>query len=362
VKESDVSLLAGERGPRISVLMSVYNGEAYIGESVNSVLQQTFRDYELLIVDDGSTDRTATIISAFEDPRITAIRNHTNEGLTCSLQTGLALCRGDLIARLDADDISMPRRLELQAAFLEKHPGVALVGSAVEIIDAVGKALGSRLPPCSAFAMSWSMCFGNPLVHSSVTFRKAAALAVGGYLEAPYAEDYFLWTRLSAAGYKLGALPAVLVQLRQHEGQVSRAKREVQAATATCLAQENIERSIGFQISAATAQAYTSSDLLPRPSPLASQGTRRETFLILGSALGSGEASDSDKMELLHANLPLMLSLSQGRLDVRVGWFFSALMLVARHMRRDLFTRSLFLRCFELLLSQRARRVLRRFG
>ncbi len=132
-----------EKVPRVSVLMSVYNGERFLRDSVESILGQTFTDFEFLILDDGSTDSTCEILEEYanKDARIVLVRNDRNLGLTRSLNKGLRLVRGEYLARQDADDISLPKRLEMQVKFLDAHPEVGVVGSALEIIDENGNTI-----------------------------------------------------------------------------------------------------------------------------------------------------------------------------------------------------------------------------
>ena len=127
--------------PAISVVMSVYNGEQFVAQSIESVLRQTFPGFELLIVNDASTDRTREIVTSFRDPRIRIVDNPSNVGLTRSLNRGLALARGRFVARQDADDLSLPTRLAEQLAFMRANPGVALVGTQARVMDARGRVL-----------------------------------------------------------------------------------------------------------------------------------------------------------------------------------------------------------------------------
>jgi glycosyltransferase involved in cell wall biosynthesis len=125
--------------PKVSVVMSVYNGEKYLCEAIDSILNQTFENFEFLIVNDGSTDRTLEILQSYRDPRIKVINNERNIGLTASLNKGLKIAKGEYVARMDADDVSFPHRLEQQKAFLDRNPRVAMVGSWAEVIDESGK-------------------------------------------------------------------------------------------------------------------------------------------------------------------------------------------------------------------------------
>lgn len=211
--------------PAITVLMSVHNGAAHLRGTIDSVFAQTWRDFEFLVIDDASDDMTPVILREVSDPRLRIVRMNENIGLTAALNRGLALARGVLIARQDADDVSQPRRLELQAAFLRENPGVAAVGSQARLIDVIGRSLGRKDFPLTHRAIEWMNIFDNALAHSAVTFRKAAVLDAGGYDESfPASQDYDLWTRLGAR-HALANLPQRLVTLRVLETSVTRTHR-----------------------------------------------------------------------------------------------------------------------------------------
>jgi len=127
------------KNPEVTVLMSVYNGEKYLREAIDSILNQTFTDFEFLIVNDGSTDRTAEILRSYDDPRIIIINNEKNIGLTKSLNIGLRMAKGEYIARMDADDVSMPERLQKQIELLNQKKNTGLVGTYYTIINEKGK-------------------------------------------------------------------------------------------------------------------------------------------------------------------------------------------------------------------------------
>ncbi|MDJ0799829.1 MAG: glycosyltransferase [Calothrix sp. MO_167.B12] len=185
--------------PKVTVLTAVYNGESYLREAIDSILAQTFPDFEFLIINDGSTDSTQEIIQFYDDPRIRLINNEYNLGLTRSLNKGLELAKGEFIARQDADDISEPERLAKQVAFLETHPEVALVGTWYKDIDPQGNLIGECNLPCDCTQIRWDILFYCPFVHSAVMFRKhTIAEQIGFYDEAfSYAQDYDLWWRIS---------------------------------------------------------------------------------------------------------------------------------------------------------------------
>ncbi|MBD2362800.1 glycosyltransferase [Anabaena minutissima FACHB-250] len=201
--------------PSITVLMPVYNGEIYLREAIDSILDQTFQDFEFLIINDGSTDSTREIICSYDDPRIRLIDNDCNLGLTRSLNKGLKLAEGEFIARQDADDVSEPERLAKQVAFLETHPEVALVGTWYKDIDPQGKLIEKRNLPCNSTQIRWEILFYCPFVHSAVMFHKnSIAEQIGFYNEAySYAQDYDLWWRI-ARRLQIVNLNEYLVNLR----------------------------------------------------------------------------------------------------------------------------------------------------
>ncbi len=220
-----------EKAPRVSVLMSVYDGERFLRDSVESILGQRFADFEFIILDDGSTDSTWDILNDFgsRDKRIILIRNNKNIGLTKSLNKGLALARGEYLARQDADDLSLPQRLGIQVKFLDAHPEVSLVGTDIEIIDENGKHLIERHYPSNHESITAELLLKNHAIgHSTVLARLEALKEFGGYDERlPYAQDYDLWWRLSRKR-KVANLPEILVKWRDTPGSISRDRREEQ--------------------------------------------------------------------------------------------------------------------------------------
>jgi glycosyltransferase involved in cell wall biosynthesis len=186
--------------PKVSVVTSVYNGEAYLKECIESILNQTYRDFEFIILNNGSTDQTPDILNQYRDPRLQII-HQDNLGLSRSLNKGVHLSNSDLIARLDADDYSSPQRLEKQIAFMEKNVNVVLCGSRRK--ELVGSKIFFSLVPFiekDENIRKTVSCF-NPLSHSTIMFRKKAFIEAGGYRDQfKYAQDYNLWVRMLALG------------------------------------------------------------------------------------------------------------------------------------------------------------------
>jgi glycosyltransferase involved in cell wall biosynthesis len=209
--------------PAVSVLMGVWNGAPQLREAVLSVLSQTMADLELIVVDDDSTDATPAILASFRDPRLHVVRR-ARGGLTSALNAALRLARAPLVARLDADDVALPERLERQLAFLSAHPDVGLVGTAAREVDAAGREVAIVRPPADDAGIRRALIRRNPFVHSSVVMRRAAVERAGRYDEAfPVAQDYDLWMRMSRVTH-MANLPEPLVVRRLRPGRVTEAR------------------------------------------------------------------------------------------------------------------------------------------
>ena len=238
--------------PRVSVLMSVYNGERYLRDSIESIANQTFRDYEFVIVDDGSVDNTWGILEEYAayDARIVLLRNKVNIGLTRSLNKGLASARGGYIARQDADDVSLPERLEKQIEFLEANPETVLVASDVGYIDHENRQLGRSARTGDPDLVAWYLLFYNHLGgHSQVVFRRSAVMDLGGYCEAlRYSQDYELWLRLVKV-WDIVILPDVLLQWRIHGQNISVTAKSEQRSYSLANSRRGIRELIGEELS-----------------------------------------------------------------------------------------------------------------
>lgn len=184
--------------PKVTVLMSVYNGERYLSAAIDSILKQTFTDFEFLIINDGSSDNTPKILKNYKDARIKIINNQRNVGLTRSLNKGLHLAKGDYIARQDADDISLPERIQKQVDFMEENKNVVLLGTAISLIDEDGNIMRDIQYPISHFVIRKALKKHNCFCHGSVMFKKQYVRDLGGYREVfKTAQDYDVWLRLS---------------------------------------------------------------------------------------------------------------------------------------------------------------------
>lgn len=201
--------------PAVTVLMPVFNAAKHLRQSLESVLRQRFCDFELLVIDDGSSDSSAEILAAYGDPRIRVLRNEKNLGLVATLNRGLEEARGDWIARQDADDISAPGRLAAQMAFVRGNPAVPLVGSDALLIDATGRSRGRWRTGGHADLVAWDLCFRAPFAHSSALFRRSIVRRIGGYRDLRACEDLDLWGRI-AADFPVVTLRQALVKYRLH--------------------------------------------------------------------------------------------------------------------------------------------------
>jgi len=186
--------------PTVTVLMPVYNAGCYLRPAVESILQQSFRDFELVIINDASTDGSAEILRSFSDDRIRILHNEHNLGLANSLNRGLLAAAGEFIARQDADDLSHHERLARQVHFLKGHPEIALIGTQAVIIDELGRYKRMLLDrPHEHLAIKWDLLFDNSFVHTSVMFRTTIVRDnLAGYDPSYTAcEDYELWSRIA---------------------------------------------------------------------------------------------------------------------------------------------------------------------
>jgi glycosyltransferase involved in cell wall biosynthesis len=210
--------------PRVTVLMPVYDGAAFIRGAITSVLEQTFGDLELLVLDDCSPDESAELAMSFGDSRVRVVRNDRNIGQVATLNRGLREARGEYVARLDQDDVCLPARFERQVALLDTVQSVAVVGTWVDVVDEHGRKVDELRTRLDERADAILLILENrlPLAHPSVMFRRDPVLAVDGYDEAVrYCEDMDLWRRLVLAGYDLRVVPEPLLRYRVHEGQQS---------------------------------------------------------------------------------------------------------------------------------------------
>jgi hypothetical protein len=209
--------------PLVSVLLPVYNGKPYLDAALQSILSQTYQRFEVIAIDDGSTDGSYEIIQTFADSRIHLFRQ-SNQGLPAALNRAIELSKGEYLARQDQDDLALPQRFERQVAFLDAHPSHAMVGTWAEIWVGNDDSGRRHQHPTEDHILRWELLFNNPFVHSSVMLRKSAVQQVGGYCtdtnrQPP--EDYELWSRLIRT-FEVANIPECLQIYREVQRSMSR--------------------------------------------------------------------------------------------------------------------------------------------
>ena len=205
--------------PLVSVVMTVYNDGPFVSAAVGSILNQTFRNFELVVVDDGAVDDSVRQVEGFVDPRVRLIRQD-NAGLAAALNRGITEARGRLIARQDADDQSAPERLQRQVEFLETNPEIGMVGSDAELVDESGHRIGTTRHAYANQQIQRRLIRSNQFVHGSVMFRREAAQEAGLYRpQFKYSQDYDLWLRMAEVT-RLANLPDLLYSRRLRRGAI----------------------------------------------------------------------------------------------------------------------------------------------
>lgn len=223
---------ARKNSPKVTVLMPVYNGEKYLRESMESILSQTFEDFELLVIDDGSTDSSREIVSSYGDARIKLVENGDNLGVVESLNRGVQLARGKYIARMDCDDISFPERLDYQVKEFERNKGLGVCGSWTLEFQEDGRSY-LKVYETENDKVKSEIIFNSPIAHSSAMFRRSLVEKLGVLYRSSLkdAEDYDLWVRASKVT-GMSNIPRALLRYRIHTGQVSSKSSLSQVASA----------------------------------------------------------------------------------------------------------------------------------
>jgi glycosyltransferase involved in cell wall biosynthesis len=241
--------------PKISVILPCYNAAEFLPEAISSILSQTFTDFELILVDDGSTDGSREIISKQKDRRIRVIRNEKNLGLIETLNTGFAAAKGEYIARMDADDVSRPERFEKQLAFLEKNSAVGVCGTWMHMIHN-NKVYKHRY--LTSDLIKSALVFNNPVVHPSVMLRRSIFAGNANVYSAsyPHGEDYALWISLLDKT-NFAVLDEPLLEYRAHAQQVSRKFNDTQRSSVK-KAQEIIFGHLGINVNEAEKEIHFS--------------------------------------------------------------------------------------------------------
>lgn len=251
-QQSKVAIWPSEEDkPLVTIVLPCYNAEKYLRECITSVLVQTFTKFELLIVNDGSTDGTFDIIRQFSDKRIISIHNERNEGITNSLNKGIQLARGKYIARIDADDLMHEERLQKQVAFLEnnKNKDIVMVGSHHYVIDELGKQIGLKQYPITCNEIKVLAHFQNPFSHPSVMFRSIIFKKIRYTNRYRHAEDYNLWFRI-LKGHHVANIPEMLTHYRIHKSNISQQSKEEQKKNTAALLSKELDK-LGIEHTAA---------------------------------------------------------------------------------------------------------------
>ena len=234
--------------PKVSIIMPVFNAAKYLDETINSILNQTYDDFEFLIIDDGSTDNSLEILNSYKDSRITILKNERNIGYVKTLNKLIKISKGEYIARQDNDDISLPNRIEKQVFFLNENPDISVCGTNAYIF---GKKIKITRMPTTDDEIRAYMIINNPMIHPTIMIRKSIfdELDINRYNEdlCP-AEDYAMWFEISKKS-KLANLSQPLLKYRWHENNTSQIKKTIQIEKANQIRKEILDYSLSFQMS-----------------------------------------------------------------------------------------------------------------
>lgn len=274
--------------------MSVYNTEKFVSDAISSILEQTFSDFEFIIIDDGSTDNSLKTIQEYatKDKRIRVVINGENIGLAKSLNKGIDLALGKYIARIDADDIAVPDRFEKQVAFLEKHPNFFALGGSLIFMDEYG-----QLGQCSAYPLrpvevKWQTFFGNALSHPSVMLRreifKEHSIRYNENLSTT--QDYDLWAQI-VRKFQIANLPDVLLYYRQHSNTVSNQSHELQKKNNLEIRKHLIEETIKMKIPSEVVEATK------KPFPVSKASTALRSIVLILMLKKKMNLSELDKID-----------------------------------------------------------------
>lgn len=230
--------------PLVSIVLPVYNAGKYLKEAIQSILDQSYTNFELIIINDGSTDDSEKLIRSYTDKRICYVFQQ-NTGLAGALNTGLKTAKGKYIARQDQDDISLVDRLQKQVEFLESHPNINLLGTRATVFTDDHKEMKMHDHATEPAVLRFDLLFDNPFVHSSVMFRKDAIDQIGSYnTDRSYYEDFELWSRFAFYG-QVANLKDVLVKYRHHDQGLSKSTGYFKEDAVLNQSQQNISLLIG---------------------------------------------------------------------------------------------------------------------
>jgi glycosyltransferase involved in cell wall biosynthesis len=289
--------------PLVSVIFPVYNGAPFLREAIESILNQTYKNFELIIINDGSKDDSVVIIEQFRDPRVRFF-SQANQGLAATLNRAIGLAQGEYIARQDQDDISMPQRFEKQVAFLQTHPGHGMVGTWAEVWAGNKKTSRMHQHPTESCALRFALLFDNQFVHSSMMIRRKVFDRVGLYStdksrQPP--EDYELWSRV-VREFEVANIPDPLVVYREMQGSMSRVGKNPFLERLINLSIENLTWTLGrsepdTNIADLAALAhYARYRLSPNPDFAEIARMVREAARIIAVKSREGDVLPSDKI------------------------------------------------------------------
>ncbi len=306
-------------GPRLSVLMGVHDAEPYLREAVDSLLAQTFTDFEAIVVDDGSRDGSADILASYQDRRLRILRNPKNAGLPATLNRALGVARAPLLARMDADDVAAPDRFTRQVAVMDARPELDVLGSWTVEIDEAGEETGRfSFPACEAL-IRWGMARTNVVYHPTVLMRREMLERVDGYRAAvDVADDYDLFTRILMAGGRIDLVPERLLRYRRHADQASAARVARQHEQAAAVRHRYVRWLAGAN---APVEVVDAAAELQEPGGASPPGCLLEPALALsrairaGAAAGAGPAGHRRVQE--HARRALLAHAARLRADGR---------------------------------------------
>ncbi len=284
--------------PKVTVLLAVRDGEPYIGEAVQSVLDQTFTDFELLLVDDASTDGTVAVVERLGDERIRILRNERNLGQVPSLNRGLREARGEYVARLDADDACLPTRLARQVEILDSEPRVGLVGTWMDAVDDRGRLLGRLQKTLDDYVdfVYHTLIMRVYVSHPSAMYRREPVVRLGGYDESTGpAEDKDLWRKLALERFEARIVPEALVRYRLHDLQLSHVRADYQQQV-DAASQDRFLRELAPDANAPAVRTLLAG--WPEAWDYDAQTSLRGVELVLAGARARLELSDAEARRL----------------------------------------------------------------
>ncbi len=232
--------------PSISVIMSVYNGEKYLVEAIDSILNQTYSNFEFIIINDCSTDKTSEILQAYNDARIKIINNDENLRLPASLNKGFRLAKGKYIARMDADDIALPDRFEKQVSYLENNPELAAIGGSYIVFNEQEGEMYAHIVDSNELLDKYYL-LPSPISHPTAMLRKSMTVDEGYFYNEKYtsAQDYDLWLRI-AKKHKINNIADIVLKYRVHSKSISQQRKEEQQVNAVTIFLDNINHIISL--------------------------------------------------------------------------------------------------------------------